>query len=223
MLVWCISVVWVEILSRLREGVEMPRAIEHNMFISIDEVAYTTDGVYGIACSPQEILRLLTIRYGEYIKLELGPGRRGAEPWEKAPWATIGLNCMADPHSDIYWDLNGSPGIPLPAMSVDEIHSNQVLEHLKDPIQIMNEQWRVLKPGGFVYACVPHYLSPDNVGDPTHERGWSETSFRYYCLRDDGTPFVDAFSDYGIKCRFILEEHTWQARVHVTAKLRKPL
>ena len=202
---------------------KVPGFIEHDTFISIDEVAYTVEGVDGERCTPQQLLRLLSIRYGEYIKLELGPGRIGEDPWEKAPWATIGLNRSADPHSDIYWDLNWSPCIPLPCRSVDEIHSNQVLEHLKDPIQIMNEQWRVLKPGGLVYACVPHYLSPYADGDPTHRTRWSETSFQYYCLRDDGTPFVDAFSDYGISCRFILEEHTWQSRVHVTVRLRKPL
>ena len=192
----------------------------HSTFVDINKIAYTTKGVYGHGCAPADLLRLLTIRYGKYIKLELGSGRIGEPPWEKAPWATIGLSHSADPHSDIYYDLNR--GIPLPGMSVDEIHSSQVLEHLRDPIRIMNEQWRVLKPGGFVHACVPHFLSPYADGDPTHLTRWSETSFQYYCLREDGTPFVDSFSDYGINCRFILEEHKWQARVHVTVILRKP-
>jgi SAM-dependent methyltransferase len=199
----------------------LSRIIEHSTFVDIDKIMYTSRGVHGDSCTSDDLLRLLTVRYGGHIKLELGPGRIGGAPWGKAPWATIGLNHSSDPHSDIYYDL--SRGIPLPDKSVDEIHSNQVLEHLRDPIKIMNEQWRVLKPGGFVYACVPHYLAPSACGDPTHRTFWSETSFQYYCLRDDGTPFVDRFSDYGIKCRFILEEHTWQRMVHVTAKLRKPL
>jgi SAM-dependent methyltransferase len=158
--------------------------------------------------------------YGHYIKLELGPGRHGKPPYNKRPWATLGLRPSSDPHSDIYQDLEY--GIPLPAECVDEIYCNQVLEHIRSLIFLMNDCWRVLKPGGFLEACVPHWLSESAWGDPTHVRAFTKTSFQYFCLDDHGKPFVDAFSDYGIECKFILEKNDVRPQIDIVAVLRKP-
>lgn len=155
--------------------------------------------------------------YGPYLKLELGPGQ------DAHPWPSIGLNPNADPEADIICDLEW--GIPLPDESVDEIYSNQTLEHLDRGVFIdhMNEEWRVLKPGGFADHCVPHYLSPWAWGDPTHKNVFTEASFLYFC-QDPKTkePFVASFSDYGIKANFVLEKREVRVRVDVHVVLRKP-
>ena len=69
---------------------------------------------------------------------------------------------------------------------------------------------------------VPHYLSPYAWGDPTHYTAYTETSIQYYCQRPDGTPFVEAFSDYGIKCNFIVMKHEVRRNIDIHFILRKP-
>ena len=120
------------------------------------------------------------------------------------------------------YDLN--KGIPLPDSSVDELYSNQFLEHLRKEKQVFfwNEMWRVLKPGTTMEHTVPHYLSPDAVSDPTHFTLYSEHSFQYYCLDKNGRPFVESFSDYGIQCRFEMVRIITNRGVDIKVIMRKP-
>ena len=174
-------------------------------------------GVRSHSFTHTELLWFLHQRYGGRLKVEFGPGRRKQKP----PWASIGLNMSADPVADIFHDLE--EGIPLPANSVATIYSNQFLEHIEHIIPHMNECWRVLIPGGKVEACVPHRDSPWAVADPTHKRTFVPESFQYFCLdTTTGEPFVDAFSDYGIECAFILERCMTRPRVDIQVILRKP-
>lgn len=82
--------------------------------------------------------------------------------------------------------------------------------------------FRVLKAGAEMEHFVPHYLSPSQWGDPTHRTAYTETSVQYYCQRPDGEPFVEAFSDYGIKCNFIVVKHEVRRNIDVHFILRKP-
>ena len=154
-------------------------------------------------------------KYGDYIYLELGPGRI-AEP---RGHATLGLNRSADPFCDIYWNLER--GIPLRSRSVDFIYSNQVLEHVARKIKLMNEFWRVLKSDGKMKHCVPDYRSEWAYADPTHLSVFTPKSFLYFSQREDGTPFVERFSDYGIECNFITRVHV-RPGVDITVEMTKP-
>jgi len=151
------------------------------------------------------------------IVVELGPGRKSTGH-ESEIW--IGLDPSADYHCDIYYDLEF--GIPLPDESVDLIKSNQFLEHISRDsfIYFMNETWRVLKNGGAAEHCVPHFLSPWAFGDPTHRNWFSEKSFDYFCLRG-GEPFVDRFSDYGIRTRFVLDNMVVRRGLDISVRLVK--
>jgi SAM-dependent methyltransferase len=46
--------------------------------------------------------------------------------------------------------------LPLGNESVDFVVSSHVLEHLPDPIKALNEWYRVVRPGGYVFMIVPH-------------------------------------------------------------------
>lgn len=148
--------------------------------------------------------------------VELGPGKHGPA----IDRFKIGLNEKSDPGSHVYWDLEG--GIPLPDGCVSHIRSGQTLEHIWNIILLFNEMWRVLVPGGTMHHDVPHYLSIFADGDPTHVRKFSEASFNYYCVRPDGKPFVENFSDYGITCAFELTEIDVRPRLDITAWFLKP-
>jgi len=166
----------------------------------------------------KDVLAFLHDRYGDkYLKLELGPGRKQS----LLTHPSIGLNPSADPVADIFWDLNN--GIPLPGDCIDEIYSNQTLEHIKREnfIFLMNEMWSVMKVGGVMEHCVPEYTSSAAVGDPTHYNMFSRDSFRYFCIRNDGTMFTDRFSDYGITCRFMMESQEVRPGLDITVRMVK--
>ncbi|MGC3996938.1 MAG: class I SAM-dependent methyltransferase [Anaeromyxobacter sp.] len=51
-----------------------------------------------------------------------------------------------------------APGdrLPVPDGSEDFVVSSHVLEHFFDPIAALQEWFRVIRPGGFIFAIVPH-------------------------------------------------------------------
>jgi len=179
-------------------------------------------GVESCGFTYEELLWFLEQRYGKPLNIEFGPGRQEHRP----PWPSIGLNPSADPVADIWHDLDGPAAdkvsIPLPSNSVQSIKSNQFLEHISQIIPHMNECWRVLVSGGKMEVCVPHRDSPWAVADPTHKRLFVPESFNYFCIGADGNPFVDSFSDYGIRCAFIMEKCVTHPYIDISVVLRKP-
>ena len=101
--------------------------------------------------------------------LDLG-GRFGAsEGFETVDLLDADVICNLD---EKWWKFEDN--------SVGVIRASHVFEHLKDSIHTMNEAYRVLAPGGFLFIDVP---STDGRGawcDPTHISFFNEVSFRYY-------------------------------------------
>jgi SAM-dependent methyltransferase len=64
-------------------------------------------------------------------------------------------NCL-DPDRII-----NAPGEQLPFAdnTFDIVYSANVLEHTSDPVRVLHEAVRVLKPGGFMHMEIPNYLS----------------------------------------------------------------
>ena len=62
--------------------------------------------------------------------------------------------------------LAASESLPFEDEVFDAVHSNAVLEHVKDPFACAAEMLRVLKPGGELMCCVP-FLQPYH-GYPNH-------------------------------------------------------
>jgi SAM-dependent methyltransferase len=87
-------------------------------------------------------------------------------------------------------DLNIQP-IPYPDNYFDYVTAYDFLEHvpriiyldgkLRNPfIELMNEIWRVLKPGGIFKAHTPHYPHPEVFQDPTHVNFITTSTIVYF-------------------------------------------
>lgn len=77
---------------------------------------------------------------------------------------------------DVVHDLNLVP-YPFEDSTADEIHLYHVLEHLDNPVQIVEELCRILKPRGSLHIRVPHFSSLGAFTDMTHRRPFGYLSF----------------------------------------------
>ena len=132
------------------------------------------------------------------------PRKAPAQNAGETPWVV---------HSP-YNDINGH----LADASADEVYSSHFMEHIhrgQPLINVMNEAWRVLKPGGTYTMIMPlvGFTNPvegmlgkpwgapcsDQIGwqpwaDPTHVNyWWFPEALKYF------TPEFGAHADYGIK------------------------
>ena len=73
--------------------------------------------------------------------------------------------------------MNGDEPLPFEEASFDGVVLKDVLEHVKEPVALVREVRRVLRPGGRVFAS-----SPDAQrwvwDDYTHRRPFTRKSFR---------------------------------------------
>ena len=109
------------------------------------------------------------------MKLNLGCGKTNKPEY----W---GIDVQDLPGVDEVKDL--TEGIPREDKLWDEVFCHDFLEHIpqEECIPIMEEIWRVLKPGGKVIIVFP---STDCGGqgafqDPTHLSFWNETKLKYF-------------------------------------------
>jgi O-antigen biosynthesis protein len=63
------------------------------------------------------------------------------------------------------------------------IRMADVAEHLRNPLHTMNEAWRCLRHGGFLFMRVPSTDGRAAFRDPTHVSFWNIESFWYYTKR----------------------------------------
>jgi hypothetical protein len=98
-------------------------------------------------------------------------------------------------NGDITCDLNER--WPLLDGSVGVIRAHDAIEHLRDPVHVMNEAWRVLAHGGAFMILVPSSSGRGAYQDPTHVSFWNELSFHYYTRADKHKRIADRSG-----CRF---------------------
>ena len=127
-------------------------------------------------------------------KLNVGCGRDILKDW-------INLDCISMPGIDIVADIDQCKDKPLPVddNSIDEFLLSHVIEHLHNPLPLMQELYRIATPDAVALIKVPHGSSDDAFEDPTHIRQYFHGSFGYF-----SQPFYWK-ADYGYR-------GDWQAK-----------
>ena len=78
---------------------------------------------------------------------------------------------------DIVHDLDVFP-YPLADDSFDQILMQDVIEHVSEPIRVLEELHRIGRPGARIHIRTPHYSSVLAYGDPTHKHYVSTIAIR---------------------------------------------
>lgn len=125
--------------------------------------------------------------------LDLGCGNK------KRPGA-LGIDFNDRTQADVIHNLNDFP-YPLEDQSFDEVYIDNTLEHLTHPLSVMEEVYRITRPGGVVKVIVPYFRSAYAFIDPTHQHFFTTMSFAYY---DPDDPINKRY-DYTL-ARFKLEK-----------------
>ena len=95
----------------------------------------------------------------------------------------INLDIAKLPGVDIVCDIEKEK-LPFEDNSINNVYTNNVLEHIKNLEFVMEEIHRILKPNGKVQIIVPHYSTPLAFGDPTHKRFFCYYTFDYFCPKE---------------------------------------
>lgn len=105
--------------------------------------------------------------------------------------------------------------IPFPDGYFDSLSAFDFIEHVprvlsmtsgstRAPfLELMDEVWRVLKPGGLFYALTPAYPRPEAFQDPTHVNFITAKTHDYFCGK---RPYA---ANYGFKGKFAAVRAEW--------------
>lgn len=103
--------------------------------------------------------------------LNLGCGRRRVE-------GAVNVDLTEETSPDVVHDLNVRPW-PFPDDCFGEVLAHDVVEHLAETIETLEEIHRVCRDGARVKITVPHFSSSNAFTDPTHRHYFGRFSFGY--------------------------------------------
>ncbi|MDP8257492.1 MAG: class I SAM-dependent methyltransferase [Candidatus Alcyoniella australis] len=118
--------------------------------------------------------------------LDLGGNKirkRGAFDIEKYGLRVVYANLSIDKLPDVQTDASY---VPFMDNTFDAVICSELLEHVPEPMSVLREAWRLLKPGGLMLICVPFLVpihgDPDDYGRYTdtfwlkalEQSGWSD-------------------------------------------------
>lgn len=107
------------------------------------------------------------------VKINLGAGNRILDGY---------LNHDIIKHRseiDFAFNLN-QPEWPLAHDSYDRVRAFDVIEHVENPINFMDNCWKLLQPGGILYLKACGWKNPNFWVDITHHRAFDIKSFNYF-------------------------------------------
>src|SRR5207247_8729536 len=77
------------------------------------------------------------------------------------------------------------------------------------PLPVLEEVWRIARPGGRVLIRTPHYSGVYAWKDPTHRRAFTSESFHYF--GENGYSYYThaRFRVVSVRLKYFMEEHLW--------------
>ena len=114
----------------------------------------------------------------------------------------INLDLSPGPGVDVVFDLEqcGTTQLPFEDNTFSYIHASHLLEHIRHPLPLMEELYRVAAPNCMMRVFGPHGASDDAYEDPTHVRPMYPGSFGYF-----SQPYYWR-ADYGYRGDWITEK-----------------
>lgn len=152
------------------------------------------------------------------VSVDLGSGLCPRNPFNAA--RVLGIDLRAEAGSTILAADLCFDGIPLENSAVDFVTAFDFIEHVPRLvrsegetvypfIQLMNETYRVLKPGGLFLSSTPAYPSKQAFQDPTHVNIITEDTFPlYFCSRSHSQGDLMARM-YGFDGDFQVVDQAW--------------
>jgi SAM-dependent methyltransferase len=109
------------------------------------------------------------------VKLNVGCGRNTLADF-------VNIDHAAIPGVDLVAELDDPDKVtlPYPDDSVEAFLLSHVIEHIRHPLPLMAELWRVAKRGAPLVIRCPYGSSDDASEDPTHVRLMFLNSFGYF-------------------------------------------
>lgn len=126
------------------------------------------------------------------MKINLGSGGKNIDGY-------VNIDNRQEVSPDITLDV--LKGLPYEDNSVDEVRAYDFLEHIPigKTVGVVEDIYRVLKPGGLFGHHTPSTDGRGAFQDPTHVSFWNINSWLYYTADN-------ARNLYGIKAKFRIEE-----------------
>jgi len=120
----------------------------------------------GLAYQRSELfsLYLRGVKPGRLLDVGCGDGRHLAH-WETMGWKVEGQEVDATAaerargHHGLHVHVGVLPDLALPGSVFDVVTMNHVIEHVPDPLALLQESHRLLKPGGKLIAVTPNVNS----------------------------------------------------------------
>ncbi len=161
--------------------------------------------------------------------LDLGSGNVPRNPFrsKRVIACDIATKSSAEANYE-YISFDLSKKIPLEAQSVETISAFDFLEHIprwtREPnglirfpfVELMDEVWRVLRPGGYFYAVTPFFPSRSAFSDPTHVNFITIETVNYF-LGNDAPAKLLGYGFSGnyklVHCSFLKGFGPWESKI----------
>ena len=132
------------------------------------------------------------------VRLDFGRGAQRARTLRLGP----------DPGDGVQIFAQLSPHLPFKDNSVDEIFIERAFADVEDVVCIMEEFWRMSKPGTIIHLRLPHASSSWGLSrDPRHRQHFTLETFNYF----------DPRRNENFDCKSLASFHVEYTRLYLTA------